>query len=677
MSGEEVPKARPLRPGDPTTLGSYRITGRLGEGGMGSVYLASAPDGRLVALKVIRDQLADNLEFRRRFRSEVARAREVPPFCTAEVIDADTEHDPPYLVVEYVDGPSLASVVQDRGPLTPANQHGLAVGVAVALTAIHGAGVIHRDLKPSNVLLAPGSPKVIDFGIARGVGPQEQETRTDQLLGTVAYMAPERFGGKASGPLTPASDVFSWGAVIAYAATGRTPFGAEVPAAIAVRIMTEPPNLDGLTGPLRDLVELSLAKNPSDRPTARELLDNLLAGGGSRLATGAPAPVRTTAFPQQPEVLAAAGIQATQVIPTVATGAAVTVGAATTAFPTGQPPYTFTPGSAVVGPGPAMTTAGADAYAPTRPPRPPGPRGPGQRPPGYRPPPGPYPPQPPRRRRGAALIITLLSLAVLALAGTVTAFATGALKLPGTATGPTATGNPPAPTVTNPVPPSPTPSASASSQPPPSVTPTTPAVTGPTDPTIGAGWVSVLDDSFPTGDTFWTPYDSPGVGGKCTVDGQLTANLTNPSTGSFRCKGIANPFVDVTVKVDVELGNVNSCAGIWFRYSDALPGGYALRICRDRVQVVNHSNTTIKVLREAYFAPGAMLDPGKTAEVAVRVEGDVITVYRDGVQIPNASFTDETFGQGRVVLGVFSVGAASPAPYQAIFHRVQVFQPAG
>jgi serine/threonine protein kinase len=132
---------------------------------MGTVYLAHTPDGVPVAVKVVRSDLAHDEEFRRRFRSEVSRARQVPPFCTAEVLDADPDHERPYLVVEYVDGPSLATVVKERGPLSQANLHGLAIGVATALTAIHGAGVIHRDLKPNNVLLAAGSPKVIDFGI--------------------------------------------------------------------------------------------------------------------------------------------------------------------------------------------------------------------------------------------------------------------------------------------------------------------------------------------------------------------------------------------------------------------------------------------------------------------------------------------------------------------------------
>ena len=291
MSGGVMP-GLPLRPGDPQQLGKYRLLRRLGEGGMGSVYLADSPEGRTVALKVIRADLAEEPEFRRRFRGEVTRAQAVPPFCTAEVLDADPDHETPFLVVEFVDGPNLAEVVHDRGPLTPANLYGLAIGVATALTAIHGAGIIHRDLKPSNVLLAPGTPKVIDFGIARGTERSDGDTRTDQLLGTVAYMAPERLdpsvgsestalGGvvEKTQRLTPAADVFAWGAIVAYAATGHVPFLADTPPATAVAILTQEPTLDGLYGPLRDLVAQALSKRPEDRPTARQLLDRLLTTG--------------------------------------------------------------------------------------------------------------------------------------------------------------------------------------------------------------------------------------------------------------------------------------------------------------------------------------------------------------------------------------------------------------
>ncbi|MGA5298452.1 serine/threonine-protein kinase [Nucisporomicrobium flavum] len=267
----------PLLPGDPRHLGGYALEARLGQGGMGAVYLGRAPDGRPVAVKVVRLEYAHDPEFRGRFRSEVNRARQVPPFSTAEVLDADPDHEPPYLVVEYVDGPSLAAVVRDRGPLTGSALHGVAVGIATALTAIHGAGVIHRDLKPGNVLLALGGLKVIDFGIARAFEATSHHTVTGQMMGTVAYMAPERFDADSARTTGFAADIFSWGAVVTYAATGRTPFAGDSAPATAMRILTQPPDLTGVPAPLAGLVRQSLEKDPADRPTARELLDRLLA----------------------------------------------------------------------------------------------------------------------------------------------------------------------------------------------------------------------------------------------------------------------------------------------------------------------------------------------------------------------------------------------------------------
>ncbi|WP_306204064.1 serine/threonine-protein kinase [Actinoplanes sp. RD1] len=268
----------PLSSGDPTRLGDYELIGRLGQGGMGSVYLGRGPDGTRVAVKVVRPEFAGDPEFRGRFRSEVRRAQQVPPFSTAAVLGADPEHDPPYLVVEFVDGPSLSTLVRERGPLSGPALHSVAVGIATALTAIHGAGVIHRDLKPGNVLIAPGGIKVIDFGIARAFEATSRHTRTDQMVGTVAYMAPERFEPEYGTEVTAAADVFAWGAVVAYAATGRTPFGADSPAATAVRILTQPPELSGVPSPLRELIAAALAKHPGERPTARQLLDALLDG---------------------------------------------------------------------------------------------------------------------------------------------------------------------------------------------------------------------------------------------------------------------------------------------------------------------------------------------------------------------------------------------------------------
>jgi predicted Ser/Thr protein kinase len=277
----------PLRPGERAFLGGYELLGRLGEGGMGTVYLGRGDNGLRVAIKTVRPEFSHEAEFRERFRSEVNRAKQVPPFSTAEVLGADPDHDPPYLIVEYVDGPSLATVVKDHGPLSGSALHGVAVGIATALTAIHGAGVIHRDLKPGNVLLAQGGVKVIDFGIARAFEATSQHTRTDQMVGTVAYMAPERFDPANGRQVTAAADIFAWGTVVAYAARGRTPFAADSAPATAMRILTQPPDLAGVPESLRTLVERALAKDPDERPTARELLDVLLAGGATPPETAA------------------------------------------------------------------------------------------------------------------------------------------------------------------------------------------------------------------------------------------------------------------------------------------------------------------------------------------------------------------------------------------------------
>jgi tRNA A-37 threonylcarbamoyl transferase component Bud32 len=285
--------SRPLRPGDPRRLGDYRLLARLGEGGMGTVFLGRDPAGQYVAVKAIRPEYADQEEFRARFRSEVNRVRQVPSFCTAAVLDADPDHETPYLVVEYVDGPSLREVVTERGPMSAGDLHSVALGVAAALTAIHGAGVIHRDLKPTNVLLSLGLPKVIDFGIARALEVTSQHTRTDQMVGTVGYMAPERLDSTL-GPLTPAADIFAWGAVVAYAGTGRIPFGGDAPMATAARILTMPPDLAGLPEPLTGLVSRALTKDLYGRPSANDLVQELLTAsspGPVAPPAGAPRPV--------------------------------------------------------------------------------------------------------------------------------------------------------------------------------------------------------------------------------------------------------------------------------------------------------------------------------------------------------------------------------------------------
>jgi len=271
-----APGATPLRRGDPHRLGTYEVLGRLGEGGMGVVYLGRARDGRLVALKVIRADLASNEEFTHRFQREVQAAQRVARFCTAQVIEAELGGDAPYLVTEYVAGPTLKEAVADGGPLPASSLEGLAVGMAAALSAIHAAGVVHRDLKPSNVLLSQVGPRVIDFGIARARDVTTSLTRAGQRMGTPAFMAPEQFTGRQ---VSAAADVFAWGSVVAFAGTGRPPFDGGPLEAVAYRIVHDRADLSGLDDSMRELVEVATEKDPERRPSAQELLLRLLGHG--------------------------------------------------------------------------------------------------------------------------------------------------------------------------------------------------------------------------------------------------------------------------------------------------------------------------------------------------------------------------------------------------------------
>jgi hypothetical protein len=262
----------PPAPGDPEHVGPYQILGRLGAGGMGTVFLGRAGDGPRVAVKVLRSELAGDPSFLRMFRHEVAAARRVVGFCTARVLDADVSGPLPYLVTEYVEGVRLDRAIAASGRLSVTDLEGLAVGMAAALTAIHGAGVVHRDLKPSNVLLSYFGPKVIDFGIARALDASAS-TATGKLMGSPGWMAPEQFAQRS---LTAAVDIFVWGSLVAYAGTGRRPFGQGTVVEVVYRIRHEPPDLEGLQGRLRELVEACTAKQPEARPSAKAVLLELL-----------------------------------------------------------------------------------------------------------------------------------------------------------------------------------------------------------------------------------------------------------------------------------------------------------------------------------------------------------------------------------------------------------------
>jgi serine/threonine protein kinase len=261
----------PLRADDPTRIGHYRLTARLGSGGMGVVYLGVGWDGGQVAVKVLRPDLADDQEFRRRFGREVAALVQVKSECTVRVIEADSQSSRPFVVTEYAKGPSLAEHIDTYGSVSPDVLYGLATGLAEALTVIHAAGIMHRDLKPSNIILTDAGPKVIDFGIARRQDTTAM-TQTGMMVGSMGFMAPEQISGRPG----PAADIFAWGVTVAYAATGRPPFGAaKTPHAILYQIMYGDPDIAAVPEPLRPLVEAALTKDPQRRPSAQQLLDRL------------------------------------------------------------------------------------------------------------------------------------------------------------------------------------------------------------------------------------------------------------------------------------------------------------------------------------------------------------------------------------------------------------------
>jgi hypothetical protein len=297
------PEVDALLRADPRMIGGYRILGRLGAGGMATVYLgvpAEADSGQairpaagsMVAVKLIHQHLADDEEFRARFAREVELAARVPAFCAAEVHGHGIHDDRSYLVTEYVPGIPLHRLVEEEGPLDPPTLHSLAVGLSAGLTAIHDCELVHRDLKPSNVIVTRGGVRIIDFGIARSFDVTSEFTTTGVVMGSLGWTSPEQLDARE--PM-PAMDIFAWGCLIAYAATGKHPFGGGDAASRCWRILHADPELDGLPPVLRDVVAAALDRDTERRPTAQELLLGLVGATGpvlaDRGAASGPSPV--------------------------------------------------------------------------------------------------------------------------------------------------------------------------------------------------------------------------------------------------------------------------------------------------------------------------------------------------------------------------------------------------
>jgi serine/threonine protein kinase len=261
---------KPLETGDPRSLGRFELLARLGEGGQGVVYLGhgAGPGEERVAVKVLRSTV--DASILQRLARELDAVHKVQPFVTARVIEASTEGERRYIVSEFIDGPSLQERVDERGPLPEGELLRLAVGTATALTAIHGAGVMHRDFKPANVLLGPDGPRVVDFGIARLI---DAATMTSGLIGTPAYIAPEQLAGARP---TSAVDIFAWAVTMIFAATGRRAFDGDTVVAVMHRIVNEQPDVSGVPPSLQPVIRDCLSKDPSYRPSARDLLLRLV-----------------------------------------------------------------------------------------------------------------------------------------------------------------------------------------------------------------------------------------------------------------------------------------------------------------------------------------------------------------------------------------------------------------
>jgi serine/threonine protein kinase len=313
-------RVQPLSATDPRSAGEFTLRARLGSGGMGRVYLGHSPAGRAVAVKVVHPELARDEEFLARFRNEVSAARAVSGLYTAPVVASGLNDSPPWLATVYVPGPPLDDVVAEHGPLPEAAVWRLAAGLAEALEAVHESGVVHRDLKPSNVLLAADGPHVIDFGISRAMGGTHL-TATGMVVGTPGYMSPEQAEGQEAG--TP-SDVFSLACVVAYAATGKQPFGTGSAASVLYRVVAGQPDIDGIPPRLREVLESCLRKNPAQRPPLPAVAAAFSRGPGMANDSASP----TSFWPPAIE----------EIIRTSTAGAPSAPGAPGTATPLSPPP---------------------------------------------------------------------------------------------------------------------------------------------------------------------------------------------------------------------------------------------------------------------------------------------------------------------------------------------------